>query len=628
MVLGVPVWALLVLAAAVGGWALLLFVLTTATRPRPVRPGPATLDLPGEEPPAIVNLLTNGWRPTPDAMSATLLDLAARDMIDLLQTGPEPERTVCRIREPAPPHLTPYERRVYDRVAGLAAGGVVPVAALPQGNSTQANRWWKAFRREVILDAQRRGLSRNRWDASTKSLLAVASAVPAAAVALVVYHAADDSGAIWGTAIFAWGAFSTYARSRNRQRDTPAGREVAARWMGVRDHLGRNDVFDTLPPAAVAIWDRYLGYGAAGGVAGTASRVLSFGAQDERLAWSAYGGTWHKVRIRYPGARAAEGRHPLLAALIGILAVLAGWYGTRGVLALRRTLDEGGLGLPEDTERRLDGPWTDVVLLALGTGLAVVGVWGAWVVVRAVLDLTSRRTFEAEVLRIRTVRNDDGVELEHQVALDDGRSERTRAWSITAKRTPPVDERDVVSVTVGPWLHYVYAMTVVRRGTTVPLVEYDTDLDSQVIEEPVPAGDPWTAALNRPATGPDPASLFTAAELSSALGRPMNPPTSLQASAFGALGMRMAEYAALNGRARVLVQVATGRFAGAVGADRGELLPGGARLRDGSVVIRIPDAVVAIHIRHVDRPTTATALRHLAALATTRLPQPTPTRPT
>src|SRR5215207_5163417 len=145
---GVPVWALAVLAAAVGGWALLLAVLTTATRPRPVRPDPGTLEL-GTEPPAVVNLVTNGWRMTPDAVSATLLDLAARDMVDLVQPGPDPAQTVCRIREPAPP-LTAYERRVYDRVAGLATGGVVPAAALSRGNSAQADRWWKGFRREVI----------------------------------------------------------------------------------------------------------------------------------------------------------------------------------------------------------------------------------------------------------------------------------------------------------------------------------------------------------------------------------------------------------------------------------------------------------------------------------------------
>jgi hypothetical protein len=624
MIAGVPVWALLVLAATAALWLLLLAALTTATRPRTVHPGPSTLDLGGAEAPALVNLLTNGWRMTTDALSATLLDLAARDMIDLIQTGPEPERTICKIREQAPPHLADYERRVYDRVAGLASGGVVPVAALAQGNPAQASRWWKGFRREVIVDAQRRGLSRNRWGAGIKTLTSFASLAPAAAVALVVYHAADDTDPVWAAGLFAWAGLTTYAASRNRQRDTPAGREVAARWMGVRDHLGRNEVFDTLPPAAVAIWDRYLGYGAAAGVAGTASRVLSFGAQDERLAWSAYGGTWHKVRIRYPGNRAAEGRHPVLSALVGIVAVLVGWYGMKLVLGIRHGLEPGhSLGLGQAANDALDTPWTQPVLLLLLLAFLVVGVWGAWVIVRAVLDLGGKRTFEAEVLRVRTLHDDEGNETEHQVALDDGKSERTRAWSVPPKRMPALRERDVVSVTVGPWLHHVFALSVVSRGTVVQVDDGRPGLDSQVIEEQ-PG---WDSVLGAAAAagaipGPDPVRLFSAAEISDALGRPMNPPTAPVGGSMFGMGMRMAEFAAVGGPARVLVQVATGRFAGALGAGRGQQLPGGAMLRDGSVILRAQDAVVGIHIRHVDRSAAEPALRRIASLAADRLRQP------
>ena len=42
----------------------------------------------GEEPPAVVDLATSDWRVTPDAISATLLDLAARGYLDLEQYGP------------------------------------------------------------------------------------------------------------------------------------------------------------------------------------------------------------------------------------------------------------------------------------------------------------------------------------------------------------------------------------------------------------------------------------------------------------------------------------------------------------------------------------------------------------
>jgi hypothetical protein len=50
----------------------------------------------GEESPAVVDLLTNHWRVTPDVIPATLLDLAARGFVDMDQHGEG--RTVCRVR--------------------------------------------------------------------------------------------------------------------------------------------------------------------------------------------------------------------------------------------------------------------------------------------------------------------------------------------------------------------------------------------------------------------------------------------------------------------------------------------------------------------------------------------------
>ena len=110
--------------AAVVLWLPGLAVVAFATRAWGVAPGPATMDL-GEEPPAVVDLLTNDWRVTPDAIPATLLDLAARDYVDLEQYGPG--QTGCRVRRTSGEGLETYERMVLDHVAGLAVDGVVPV---------------------------------------------------------------------------------------------------------------------------------------------------------------------------------------------------------------------------------------------------------------------------------------------------------------------------------------------------------------------------------------------------------------------------------------------------------------------------------------------------------------------
>ena len=52
------------------------------------------------------------------------------------------------------------------------------------------------------------------------------------------------------------------------------GQDAASRWLGVRDFLAQDDAFHSLPPDAVAVWDRYLAYAAAMGVAKDAAKGL------------------------------------------------------------------------------------------------------------------------------------------------------------------------------------------------------------------------------------------------------------------------------------------------------------------------------------------------------------------
>src|SRR5437660_1692390 len=93
------------------GWYALILGYALATRPRDLPAGPPTMDL-GAEPPAIVNLLVTRCELNPDAADATLLDLAARRILELHQPDPDPADLLVRVRVPAPDGLTSYERRV------------------------------------------------------------------------------------------------------------------------------------------------------------------------------------------------------------------------------------------------------------------------------------------------------------------------------------------------------------------------------------------------------------------------------------------------------------------------------------------------------------------------------------
>src|SRR3989440_12275456 len=116
--------------AAVGGWLVLYGLVLLGTRPARPEPAPATQDLPGAEPPAVVSLLAGYWDLSEDAAESTLIDLAARRYLEFRQPGNDPVQTTVHVRDPNPAGLGASQRRIFDRVAGLAVGGVVPLTAL------------------------------------------------------------------------------------------------------------------------------------------------------------------------------------------------------------------------------------------------------------------------------------------------------------------------------------------------------------------------------------------------------------------------------------------------------------------------------------------------------------------
>jgi hypothetical protein len=424
-------------------WALLLGLCMAWTDPRKVDPGPATLDLGGPEPPAIVNLLANDWRLEDESMPATLLDLAARKHVAIEQVG---DRTFVRVPSTPPAAgtrtdtLTPYEDMVLDHVRGLAGqggDGMVPAEALTTGPDAQAKGWWKTYRTAVERDARDRGLARKRWSPAVHTLLVATALVVAGALGLAVSALPEDDdddsnpvGAALGLAVVSWGGLvGAVEGAGRRQRDTPAGREVAARWLGLREMLAQNPLFAEQPPAGVAIWDRHIAHGAALGVAHGAVAALPLGAESDTTAWSAVGGRWRVVHIRYPSlVPPGYGRHPLRAAAVGLFQLaIAGTVLSKLLPAL--------LAAPGDLEAEgVEVAGEEAFLLGvqvLVTGIGAIAVLAtaraAWMSGAGVLDLVGgRRTVQGRVLRFRTKGSDDRTR--SYMAVDDGTAHRVRAW--------------------------------------------------------------------------------------------------------------------------------------------------------------------------------------------------------
>lgn len=444
-------------AVALAVWLLLLAVLAVATRPDLPGAAPATSDFGGRESPAVAGFLVNRWEVGHEAVPATLLDLAARKVVDIDQVAPD--RFICRVRTGAgTATLSDYERQVLDHVRGLASNGVVPCEALTTGPEEDSKGWWDRFRKAVVADARNQGLSRSRWSKGATIVLGVVATVPAILAATAFVLAPTDKsssssskeddpvvGAL-GLGFVAWMGLMAIPFSLRAERHTKEGRAAAARWLGLRDYLQDDEVFDQAPPAAVAIWDRYMAYGAAMGVAAGAVRALPLGAESDTEAWSSYGGKWHVVRVRYPSRLPPGwGSHPLKVAAKGlfILAVFGTFLRTlAGPLAeaIGDFLDKR----PPDDQRTVALVVTAVAAVVLSV-LAVVVVRSAVMFLMGVSDLFAKRTVEGQVLRLRN----------GYLAVDDGSAPKVRAWRVEPARLGPAARGAVVRATVTPRLGYV-----------------------------------------------------------------------------------------------------------------------------------------------------------------------------
>ena len=425
-------------AAASLAWLLAVGVVYLIRRPREPPVGRKTNDL-GPEPPAIANFLTNGFRVSRQAMPATLLDLAARDVVEVEERGLGVY--YVRLRPGREAALTPYEQRVLEHVRQKASDGVVPVQALTTGPAEQSKAWWRGFQREVVEDAKARGLSRDALDRRLFSVLTAAAVVPAIPAALLAEDF-EAGFAAFGVALVVLG----WVRARHPQRETAKGLDAGSRWLGVRAALAENEEFRRHSPLTVELWERLLAYGAALGVATAAAGPLTMGTESDTRAWTAYGGRWREVRVAYPSVwPIAWGTHPLAVLAVGSAILLASGFLLQAGLWEALT-DIGGVAT-----LFLLVPCS---VFALGTALAVM----------ALLDLTSSTELSGPILRLRVFGDEDHRRL--YVALDDGTSSKVRALRVRPELYVGLAQGEVITARATKSLRYV--KSIAKPGAAEP----------------------------------------------------------------------------------------------------------------------------------------------------------------
>jgi hypothetical protein len=437
---------LLAVGGAVGvGFAVVFAFRYAASFPALPAAGPETSDL-GEEPPAIANLLVNRCHLTRAAAAATLVDLAARNHLELFEAGPG--HFVARIRSESPDALTSSERQVMDLVRAKATGGSAPLEAI-QLDDDEAATWHDRFAKQVISEAKSRGLLRGRWSRLDWTLFAVLAGAALLLVAAGLFAAhVEQTGRLaassrstrrfrredwFWVAIVAWAIVLALLARLRSIRYSPTGTRAASRWLGVKGFLRHDPSFADATPAAVAIWNRLLAYGTALGAARGTAAAIPLGAEDRGTAWSRYGGDWHQVHVEYPH-HFGYGQRPASVAFGGLVRAL--FWGALAFVALPVVLNAiWNVGSDAINRSQLSN---GAVIGLVGVFFVVFGLLGVVLLARladglirlwyGVADLG--RTATVEGLVVKTLRAGAWF------AVDPGHVDHVKAWHPGAATLP------------------------------------------------------------------------------------------------------------------------------------------------------------------------------------------------
>lgn len=345
--------------------------------------------------------------------------------------------------------LESYAQIVYDHVRREAVNGAVVAQALTTGAKGAAGTWWSGFQKLVQQDAQARGFTQDRWSKPMWSSQRLIGFAAGGMLVLVGARAGLFEATLILVLIVALSLHGALVAIFGEHILNENGRASASHWLGVRRYLEENGGFDDDTPGAVEIWERYLAYAAAMGLANKAIRALPMGAEDDEKAWSAYGGDWREVRVAYPRFRIIWGRSPLgamfTAIIIGALGGGLIWLS----LQVRDSLDT--YAASDEVIH-----WIRIgTIIAIGVG-ALVLVWGVRTLLLSVTGLTTRLDVQGEIIRRRAFTSDKKVT--YFLALDDGKAARVRAWRVQSGTYHQWSEGSVVKAHITPRLGYVFKM--------------------------------------------------------------------------------------------------------------------------------------------------------------------------
>ena len=452
-----PSSGLLVVAVicTIAGWLALRYAMRVS---RPARPQPVGDQRPPAdqygviEPPAVVALLTNGYVVPPAAITATVLDLAARGWVRL---GLADTEVVVLLdgRGREGDALRPFEQQVMNHLAASAFNGVTSAATLAATQRRLGRRWRARFEACVVECSRELGLTRRRYaiDVLGPPALGLLAGVVFAWWSMgdgrggVAVEDSWRSRGVWVATVLALVALAvSLLRTILGRAELPTqlGASRADLWLGYRSRL-RARIPERAGVVSTTEQQLALARAVVMGVAEHVMDQLPVTAEDDHLAWSEAGGTAHVVRVRYP-FRPGYGTNPVWAAVVGAAVLAASWWARSYFL---RVADREAMGWLYD-EVPEQGDWIERVARVLAVVVIVPLVASVWVTVAGIVDLVWTRTRVGAVVRVR--RPADVVPLGRALrplaprdryaaylAVDDGRRNTVTAFLANERTAAP-----------------------------------------------------------------------------------------------------------------------------------------------------------------------------------------------
>ncbi len=448
--LGRPNSVLVILAAVVAGLSMIVSQRSSARLSPPVpieigdrRPGP------DQEPPAVVGLITNGYRVPRTAVVATTIDLIRRGWVRAAQSDQGELVILTRGATPTADTIRPAEQMVLNHLVANSYEGATSASILSEAQLRISRSWMRRFERHVAEDARHRGLTAPRW--RTADLLLPAGVVLVGALFL----AQTLSGSpriesiteawtwrlIWLITLVALGfvAWRTIRAAIDiAEVPTEDGERRAGQWIGYRRRLN-GLIPDHASVLVAADQQLALAYGVVLGLAPHVIDEIAVIDDDPSIAWSEAGGLAHVVNVSRP-RRPGYGLNPLIALFTGLLVVTA-------AQVLQRVLHSVG---DERTVTTLFGVSSGVVgavedaLHGIGTALWIPTMLGIWLVIAGIVDSIWVRHSQGPIIKARRARPERLIperlrrgRMVIDLAVDDGHASAVRSLVATERTAVP-----------------------------------------------------------------------------------------------------------------------------------------------------------------------------------------------